>query len=196
MAISRPRFLLKGLSFLPHRTWQCLTLPCNPISWAMWHNAGRPDRTFDIVHAAAFPYAFPMACAGEWPEAMRVPFVVTPFLHLGDPDDPADATRPAYTTTRAHVAAAQARTASSCRRPVNGTNCCGRGLAEEKLILQGLGVDAVECTGGDRQAARRGWQTQPGEVVIGHLANNSYEKGTVDLLRAVKKLSERRYQCP
>src|SRR5581483_3532163 len=27
------RYLLKPLSLLPHRTWQCLTLPCNPISW-------------------------------------------------------------------------------------------------------------------------------------------------------------------
>src|SRR5690349_17812582 len=56
------RYLLKALSFLPHRLWQCLTLPCNPISWRMWREAGRPGRRFDVVHASAFPYAWPIAC--------------------------------------------------------------------------------------------------------------------------------------
>src|SRR6476661_4533196 len=26
------RYLLKPLSLLPHRLWQCLTLPCNPVA--------------------------------------------------------------------------------------------------------------------------------------------------------------------
>src|SRR4051812_19627921 len=30
------RFLLKPLSLLPYRPWQCLTLPCNPIAARMW----------------------------------------------------------------------------------------------------------------------------------------------------------------
>src|SRR5262245_10634659 len=34
------RYLLKALSYFPHRLWQCLTLPCNPISWRMWTDAG------------------------------------------------------------------------------------------------------------------------------------------------------------
>src|SRR5947209_8553033 len=29
------RYLLKFLSFFPQRLWQCLTVPCNPISPAM-----------------------------------------------------------------------------------------------------------------------------------------------------------------
>src|SRR5437899_633567 len=69
------RWLLKPLSLIPHRLWQCLTMPCNPISMAMWRDAGGKDEggrmkdessfilhpssfSFDAVHAAAFPYAF------------------------------------------------------------------------------------------------------------------------------------------
>src|SRR5438874_1637257 len=26
------RYLLKAASFFPHRLWQCMTMPCNPIS--------------------------------------------------------------------------------------------------------------------------------------------------------------------
>src|SRR5262245_9840819 len=30
------RYLLKALSLAPLRTWQLLTMPCNPIAGAMW----------------------------------------------------------------------------------------------------------------------------------------------------------------
>src|SRR5207245_1235213 len=35
--------------------------------------------------------------------------------------------------------------------------------------------------------ARAAWGIDPGDVVIGHLANNSREKGSVDLLRAAER---------
>src|SRR5262249_39740525 len=52
---------------------------------------------------------------------------------------------------------------------------------------QGLGVDLPGCTGGDRGRARRRWGLGAGDVVVGHLANNSVEKGSVDLLRAAQE---------
>ena len=48
-----------------------------------------------------------------------------------------------------------------------------------------------ECTGGDRAAARQTWGLGPDEIVIGHLANNSREKGTIDLLEAATALWRR-----
>src|SRR5688572_23282457 len=32
------RWILKPLSLVPHRLWQCLTMPCNPISCQMWND--------------------------------------------------------------------------------------------------------------------------------------------------------------
>src|SRR5262249_28741478 len=90
------RYLLKALSLVPHRRWQCLTLPCNPISWKMWRDAGRPERAFDVVHASAFPYAWPIACALRLARRLRVPFFLTPFLHLGDPRATIDRVRRAF----------------------------------------------------------------------------------------------------
>ena len=55
-------------------------------------------------------------------------------------------------------------------------------------MLQGLGVESAECTGGDRVAARAAWGVGPTERVVGHLANLSQEKGSVDLLHAVGDL--------
>jgi glycosyltransferase involved in cell wall biosynthesis len=61
------------------------------------------------------------------------------------------------------------------------------GISAPKLVLQGMGVDLAECTGGDRERPRHEWGAAPRDVVIGHLANNSREKGSVDLLRAAER---------
>src|SRR5262249_21353723 len=60
------------------------------------------------------------------------------------------------------------------------------GFPEAKLVLLSMGVEPAECTGGDRERVRREWGVGERDVVIGHLANNSVEKGTTDLLRAAE----------
>ena len=52
-------------------------------------------------------------------------------------------------------------------------------------MLQGLGVDPHNCTGGNRADARRRWSLPDDAFVVGHLANNSFEKGTNDLVQAL-----------
>src|SRR5262249_11704049 len=69
------RYLLKPLSLIPLRMWQCLTLPCNPIAPAMWRDAGWLGARFDVVHAAALPYAFPIVCARRLARRLSVPFL-------------------------------------------------------------------------------------------------------------------------
>jgi glycosyltransferase involved in cell wall biosynthesis len=53
-----------------------------------------------------------------------------------------------------------------------------------------MGVDLPGCTGGDRERARAAWGVGDA-VVIGHLANNSVEKGSVDLLLAAQRAWQR-----
>jgi len=181
------RYQLKALSLFPHRLWQCLTQPCNPISFQMWREAGRPEQEFDLVHASAFPYAWPIACGLRLARRFGVPFVLTPFLHTGDPGNLRDPTRRSYTSApfRFLLRAADrifAQTESE------RAALWQLGIAPEKIVLQGLGVDAGECTGGNRARARARWNVREGEVVIGHLANQSKEKGTIDLVHAVQTL--------
>jgi glycosyltransferase involved in cell wall biosynthesis len=177
------RYFLKPLSLIPHRLWQCLTLPCNPIAPRMWIDAGKGDRPFDVVHATALPYAFPIACGLRLARRLGVPFCVTPFLHLGDPEDAHDRTRAQYTTpTLLSLLYAADRVFVQTEPEYAALR--ERGLPEAKLVRQGLGVDPAECTGGDRWIVRQNWGITPDEVVIGHLANLSVEKGSVDLLQA------------
>src|SRR5436189_67622 len=80
------RYLLKALSLLPWRDLRRLALGCNPISWAMRRDAGRTTQPFDAVHATALPYTWPIACGLRLARRLRVPFLLTPFVHLGDLD--------------------------------------------------------------------------------------------------------------
>jgi glycosyltransferase involved in cell wall biosynthesis len=179
------RYLLKALSLAPLRTWQLLTMPCNPIAGAMWRDAGGAGQAFDVVHATAFPYGWVLACAVRLARRLGVPFVVTPFLHLGDPDDLRDRSRRAYLSPALSSVLATASRVF-VQTEVERDALLTHGVPREKLVLQGMGVDLASCTGGDRARARAAWGAAPGEVVVGHLANNSIEKGTVDLLRAAE----------
>jgi glycosyltransferase involved in cell wall biosynthesis len=153
----------------------------------MWRDVSRREDAFDAVHASAFPYAWPIVCGLRLARRLGVPFFLTPFLHLGDPTRPDDRTRRAYTSP-ALLSLVRAADAVFVQTPGERQALLELGVAPGRVVLQGLGVDPAECTGGDRQRARRRWGVADDEVVVGHLANNSEEKGTVDLLRATEQL--------
>ena len=184
------RQILRVLSQFPHRPWQRLTLSCNPLAWKMWYDAVHADLVFDLVHASAFPYGWPLACGLRLARRLNVPFLLTPFLHLGDPNQPHDRTRRAYTSP-ALMTFIEAADRVFAQTDVERDALLGRGVPPEKLVLLGMGVEPSECTGGDREAARQAWGVGPNEVVVGHLANNSVEKGSVDLLRAAGRCWQR-----
>jgi len=153
----------------------------------MWTDAGNSTHAFDLVHATAFPYAWPIACGLRLARRQKIPFLLTPFLHLGDPENENDRTRAGYT----HPALfwlIRAADRVFVQTELERQELLRHGIPEEKLILLGMGVDSKECAGGDREKARQGWEAQNHEVVVGHLANQSREKGTVDLLQATERL--------
>ncbi len=205
------RLLLKLLSFIPYRPWQCGTLACNPIVPEMWTACGRfsrgrsgirqnsvsgsdrnsgefrYDRGVDLVHAGVFPYALPILCGLRLARRAGVPFLLTPFLHLGDPRDPRDRTRKGYLSP----ALQYLLRAADCifvQTGIEREALLQLGIAAEKLVLLGMGVDAGECTGGDRARGRKRWGLAADEIVVAHLANKSREKGTVDLLQSAERL--------
>jgi glycosyltransferase involved in cell wall biosynthesis len=181
------RYICKALSLIPYAPWQAYWLPCNPICPEMWRAANTHSAPLDAVHAFAFPYSFLSLCAWKLARRRKVPFFLTPFLHLGDPTNLHDKTRKQYTSRPLRWLLNQAD------RVFVQTNLEREaiqqlGVPEKRIVLQGLGVDPTECTGGDRAATRCQWAVTEDESVVGHLANASTEKGTIDLLLAVNGL--------
>jgi glycosyltransferase involved in cell wall biosynthesis len=179
------RYVLKALSLLPIPAWQALTAPHNPIALGMLSARGK----FDAVHASAFPYSFPLMAAWSLARRLQAPFLLTPFVHTGDPRDPGDPIRRAYTTP-ALLRIARAADAVLVQTEGERRVLAQHGVDEQRLVLQGLGVDLGSCTGGDREKARAGWGAA-GRPAVGHLANLSHEKGSIDLLRAMQQVWER-----
>lgn len=182
------RYVLKAASLLPWPRLQGLTLPCNPLVPSLWQAAGK-ETGFDVVHASAFPYALPMECGLRLARRLRVPFFLTPFLHLGDPSSTRDRTRRQYLSPPLRRLLFQAdRIFVQTRLEWEAVHAVG--IAGEKIILQGLGVEPGECTGGSRRRADEIWLLPADRLRIGHLANLSEEKGSCDLLRALLPLWE------
>lgn len=149
----------------------------------MWREAAHSGDTFDVVHATALPYTWPLLCAHRLARRLGVPFLLTPFVHLGDPDNPRDRVRRAYLRPPMRYLLGLADRLF-VQTPGEHQTLLDLGLPKEKLVLQGMGIVGEECTGGDRDRQRQLWGIAAEDVVIGHLANLSPEKGTIDLLRA------------
>jgi glycosyltransferase involved in cell wall biosynthesis len=62
------------------------------------------------------------------------------------------------------------------------------GLPSTRQTIVGLGIDPAETGGGDRRRARASWGLAPETIVVGHLGNKSWDKGTVDLIDASERL--------
>jgi glycosyltransferase involved in cell wall biosynthesis len=182
------RLLLTAASVVPNHSWRAMVVPWAPVSVDLWRAAGRPPGDVGVVHALAFPYAAIIRAALRMARRLHVPFVVTPFLHLGDPGDPRDPIRRAYTAPHLRWLLRQADRVL-VQTPTEQAAVHQMGIADNRIVPQGLGVDAAECTGGDRAAARARWGATSREFVLGHLANLSAEKGTPDLVRAMDMVS-------
>ena len=180
---------LRLLAQVPSKRWKCLMMPCNPVSLRMMYDAAADDSPCDLVHASALPYGWPLLCGLNLARRKKVPYFLTPFLHLGDMDDPRDRTRRSY-TAKPMLYLMSSADLLFAQTELERQALIGFGIPEERVVLQGLGVEPADCTGGDRQRARADWRIDD-ECVIGHLANLSPEKGSVDLLRAAKRAWER-----
>src|SRR5260370_16454652 len=113
----------------------------------MWQVSFRTVPKSAVVHATAFPYGWPLACARRLAKRLRVPLVLTPFLHLGDPDDPRDRVRAAYTQP---ALLALARDAARVFVQTEGERraVLERGFPPETVVFPGVGPDAASCTAG------------------------------------------------
>jgi glycosyltransferase involved in cell wall biosynthesis len=68
----------------------------------------------------------------------------------------------------------------------------GWGVDRGKLLLDPMGFERDDATGGEGRKFRERWGIPPGRVVVGHLATLDPNKGTNDLVSAVASLNENR----
>ncbi|GAB4207589.1 MAG: glycosyltransferase family 4 protein [Roseiflexaceae bacterium] len=138
---------------------------------------------FDLVHAANITLDFAILPVFNWARQRGLPFLCTPFVHLGVPGD--------RSLLRYYSMPHQIELLRRSDRVITMTRLeadalAERGVARERLRVVGVGVNPAEVQGGD--AARfRADQGIAGPIVllIGALAR---DKGAIDLVQAMRRL--------
>ena len=185
------RYLRTAAHLLPFGTrWKCDTLRWTPWLPSLTREATRRPPPVDLVHAAGLPYSSLLFAGVRLAERTGAALVLSPFTHVAPPGKAGARMR------RAYLSPLNLGLMSRAERVFVQTNFERRTLAEagiaaSHLDVVGLGVDAAECTGGDRRRFREAHRLSDDQIVVGHLANKSWDKGTVDLLDAAERVWSR-----
>jgi glycosyltransferase involved in cell wall biosynthesis len=177
-------WLMTAAHILPFGpSWARATFRWNPIVPSLVREARTLKARFDIVHGAALPYSVLLDAARLAAASASARLVISPFLHLDNPADPKKRVSRIYLSPT-NVALLRQADLVLVQTTVEQSTLADAGVPTDRMRLVGMGVDEADCTGGDRARGRARWNLPPTEVVVGHLANKSVDKGTVDLLHA------------
>ncbi|HWQ11747.1 MAG TPA: glycosyltransferase family 4 protein [Roseiflexaceae bacterium] len=138
---------------------------------------------FDLVHATNITLDFAVLPAFAYARRSGVPFICTPFIHLGEPEN--DQVR-RYYTMRHQIELLR----RSDRVIVQGAQeeryLLGRGVPPERVRRIGVGVNPAELAGGDGARFRAGQRVSGALVLyVGALAR---DKGAIQLVEAMRRL--------
>ncbi len=175
------RYTGKLLGRVPHWSTQCRRDSFMPLIPEL----ERHDARYDVVAAVGFP--FTLFAYSAWRVARRhgVPLILTPFLHLATPGDPVN-----RHYTRPH----QIRLLREADLVVVVTELEAKaveawGIPRQRILVNAMGHEPAEVTGGDRRSYRRKLGIDHQTIVVGHLATLDLNKGTNDLVLALIEIN-------
>lgn len=139
----------------------------------------------DVFHVGPLPYNNLMYEGIAAATARNVPVIATPCAHFGEPGNSEIA--------RHYVQPHQIKLIGRCDRilcmtSVEALQLAARGVANHKLAVIGYGFDHELAIGGDGERIRRKHSID-GPVVL-HLGMKAFDKGSVTLFEAMKRLWE------
>ena len=140
---------------------------------------------WDVAAGMTITYDALLWPAMEWAQRWRRPWLVYPLTHMADSGR--GAVRRYYTMQ--HQLELSRRAAwVFAQTEAERAFLVERGVAGERIIVAGVGINPDEYGGGD---ARRAWETlnlPPGTPLVLSLGTASRDKGTVDVLAAMRRL--------
>jgi glycosyltransferase involved in cell wall biosynthesis len=182
------RSAMRKLSRLPVNTRPLLFPLCRWTPWIPELDAqlARNDGDRDIVHVTNILFDSIVYASFRSAKRRKIPFVITPFVHLGEPDD--SSTRRDYTMPH-QVAMMKESDAVIVQTDLERGYLSSCGVPAEKMKKIGVGIDPPRLLGGQGQRfrERRGVE---GPIVF-YMGAQAYEKGTVHLVEAMSRLWER-----
>lgn len=142
---------------------------------------------FDVVHTANISLDSAVAAAYRFAKRKQAPFVITPFLHLGEDDDPAVVR---YYTLPHQLEMLKSADAVIVMTEREGKALAARGVYPERIYRIGAGVEPAALAGGD--AARFREEHHIEGPIIAYIGTAAYDKGTVHLVQAMEQVWQKR----
>jgi len=138
---------------------------------------------FDIVHATALPYDSILYAAYKIARRQNIPFVVSPFFHLGESG--CDDVSKFY--TRAHqMRLVKNANAVLVQTTIERDFLTMSGYPQGRIVLLGMGINPSELSGGKAERFREKHGVM-GPIVT-YIGPRTYDKGTFHLLQAMESL--------
>ncbi len=178
--------------------WRLAALPILPMRWLtalsrftpwtpdLWHWIDTTPEKFDAVGAMGILYEPFVAAAQKAAARWRVPFIVYPLTHLGAGPMPGRDPVSRYYTMRHQVALVRAADRVVVMTPTEGRFYVEHGVARERIIVAGAGVNPADAHAGDGQRFREKHGLRGPLVVF--LSAMAHDKGTPHLVEAVRRL--------
>jgi glycogen(starch) synthase len=141
------------------------------------------NHRFDLVHAWNIPYEGLIAAASRYAARQRIPFVVTPMLHLGES---AKATIRRYYTMRHQMSLLRRADAVIVLTEIEHDFLLSQGVVAERLFVVGAGANPDEVTGDDPAQVRERYALSRPYVLFLGMVNR--DKGAIDTVEAMRCL--------
>jgi len=138
---------------------------------------------FDLVHAVNISIESTLFAGASVARKAGIPFVVTPFVHLGVPGDRGVVR---YYSMPHQLRLLRESDATIVQTEQEGAFLAARGIPETRLHRIGVGVHMHDVTGGDAERAKEAF-TLRGPVVY-FSGTAAADKGTYDLVAAMRLL--------
>jgi glycosyltransferase involved in cell wall biosynthesis len=138
---------------------------------------------FDLVHTANISLDSSVYAAYRLARRKKIPFVLTPFLHLGEADD-AHVRR--YYTMPHQLEMLRRADAVVVMTQREGDALVELEVAPERIHRIGAGVEPAELAGGDATRFRSEHEIQT--PIVAYIGTAAYDKGTVHLVEAMKQV--------
>lgn len=140
---------------------------------------------FDIVHTANISLDSSVYAAYRFAKRKNIPFVITPFLHLGERED----TRVVkYYTLPHQIEMLKRADAVVVMTEREGNALVERGVARDRIHRIGAGVDPDALAGGDSAQFRRTHDIST--PIVAYIGTAAFDKGTTHLVEAMQKVWE------
>lgn len=140
----------------------------------------------DVIHGTNLSLEGPAIVGRDFAQLCGVPFVLTPFIHLGVPGDPI-ARR--YVSMPHQVQLLRDADLVIAMTELERRHIVGLSIDEKRVAVSGVGVRPDEVRGGDGAAFRR--EHGVDGYLVASLGAMAADKGTFDTVRAVVELRRR-----